>query len=118
MHFANAISRIFQAGWRCCVAWMFLVPLCCHALTEAADAVSPSDKEPAAAVEPRAPVRIGVLANRGYETCMKEWQPMADYLSRRLHPLKFEIVPLGYDEILPTASKFLAETAKRALAGK
>ncbi len=44
-------------------------------------------------------VRIGVLANRGNELCLKEWKPTADYLADQLSPLQFEIVPLSFDEI-------------------
>lgn len=46
-------------------------------------------------------VRIGVLANRGREVCLQEWGPTADYLSSRLSPLRFEILPLDFDEIYP-----------------
>ncbi len=44
--------------------------------------------------------RIGVLANRGTEMCLQEWQPTAAYLSARLAPLTFEIVPLGFEEVI------------------
>ncbi len=44
-------------------------------------------------------IRIGVLANRGYEICLQEWGPTADYLTAQLAPLHFEIVPLTFDEI-------------------
>ncbi|MDD3051353.1 MAG: PhnD/SsuA/transferrin family substrate-binding protein [Candidatus Cloacimonetes bacterium] len=45
--------------------------------------------------------KIGVLANRGYEKCLEEWGPTADYLTAKLESLSFEIVPLNFDEILP-----------------
>ena len=48
---------------------------------------------------PDSPVKIGVLANRGYEKCMKEWGPTAEYLNQQLSPIAFEIVPLGFNEI-------------------
>ena len=44
-------------------------------------------------------VLIGVLANRGTGICLQEWGPTAEYLQRSLDPLRFEIVPLGFDEI-------------------
>ncbi|MDO8944808.1 MAG: phosphate/phosphite/phosphonate ABC transporter substrate-binding protein, partial [Desulfobacterales bacterium] len=50
-------------------------------------------------------VRIGVLANRGYELCLKEWTPTADYLTRRLSPLQFEIVPLSFDQIFTAVTE-------------
>ena len=45
------------------------------------------------------PVKIGVLANRGYDIAMQEWGPTADYLNKTLFPLQFTIVPLDFNEI-------------------
>ncbi|MCX8087019.1 MAG: EAL domain-containing protein [Rhodocyclaceae bacterium] len=47
------------------------------------------------------PLRIGVLAFRGKEKALKDWQPHADYLSERLAPRKFTIVPLTLAEFRP-----------------
>ncbi|MHC1744383.1 MAG: PhnD/SsuA/transferrin family substrate-binding protein [Syntrophobacteraceae bacterium] len=44
-------------------------------------------------------VRMGVLANRGPETCLAEWTPTAEYLSAQLAPRRFEVVPLSFDEV-------------------
>lgn len=44
-------------------------------------------------------VRIGVLALRGTERALSDWQPMADYLARRLPQHRFAIVPLAFDDI-------------------
>ena len=49
-------------------------------------------------------VRIGVLANRGAELCLQEWGPTAEYLTDRLAPATFEIVPLDFGEIVPAAT--------------
>ncbi|MBM9537817.1 response regulator [Desulfobulbus alkaliphilus] len=46
-------------------------------------------------------IRIGVLANRGYDMCLEEWGPTAEYLNERLAPLFFEIVPLDFEQIIP-----------------
>ena len=43
-------------------------------------------------------LRFGVLAYRGKERALKDWQPHADYLSKRLAPRRFEVVPLTLDE--------------------
>ena len=43
-------------------------------------------------------MRIGVLAYRGAERAMSDWQPHADYLSKRLAPRRFEIMPLTLAE--------------------
>lgn len=43
------------------------------------------------------PLKIGVLAYKGKEAALREWAAHADYLSRRLAPLRFEAVPLGYE---------------------
>ncbi len=48
-------------------------------------------------------IKIGVLANNGIEQCHGEWDPLADYLSARIDRYTFEILPLGYDEIIKTA---------------
>lgn len=45
------------------------------------------------------PVKIGVLANRGYEIALQEWVPTAEYLNRTLMPLTFTIIPLDFSEI-------------------
>ncbi|MCX8017153.1 MAG: phosphate/phosphite/phosphonate ABC transporter substrate-binding protein, partial [Rhodocyclaceae bacterium] len=57
----------------------------------------------AAFAQPAAPaeahtLRIGVLAYRGKEKAREDWQAHADYLSQRLAPLKFTIVPLTLAE--------------------
>jgi ABC-type phosphate/phosphonate transport system substrate-binding protein len=51
------------------------------------------------------PISIGVLANRGYDLCLQEWGPTAEYLSAELAPLHFVIVPLGFDEIFAAVSE-------------
>ena len=44
-------------------------------------------------------IKIGVLAKRGAETCMKKWMPTAEYISEKLGqpvriiPMKFDAVP-------------------------
>ena len=52
---------------------------------------------PGWAAEPET-YRIGVLAFRGKERAIADWQPHADYLHARLAPRRFEIVPLSLDE--------------------
>lgn len=49
-------------------------------------------------------VKIGVLAQRGEEQCLKTWQPTADYLSSRIPGHRFEIIPLGYSIISTTVA--------------
>jgi diguanylate cyclase (GGDEF)-like protein/PAS domain S-box-containing protein len=58
---------------------------------------------PAQAVEEV--LRIGVLAYRGKERALRDWQPHADYLARRLAPLRFEIVPLALGEFAPAVAE-------------
>ena len=52
---------------------------------------------PGWAAEPET-YRIGVLAFRGKERAIADWQPHADYLSKRLAPRRFEVLPLSLDE--------------------
>ena len=44
-------------------------------------------------------VRIGVLAKRGKDTCLERWRPHGDYLTRTVKEYRFEVVPLGFDEV-------------------
>lgn len=50
-------------------------------------------------------VRIGVLAHRGSEVCLKSWGPTARYLSAKLPRYQFAIVPLTIDNISETVAK-------------
>lgn len=45
------------------------------------------------------PIRIGALANRGREECIRRWKPTAAYLERHLGESRFEIVPLDFDQV-------------------
>ena len=51
------------------------------------------------------PVKIGVLAIRGKEQCLKSWQATADYLSSSIPDSSFVIVPLSHTEINSTVEK-------------
>jgi len=46
-------------------------------------------------------VKIGVLAKRGYEHCVKQWGPTAEYLTNHIPGKRFEIVPLDFKDIVP-----------------
>jgi two-component system, sensor histidine kinase and response regulator len=54
-------------------------------------------KEPSLAAP--APIRIGVLAIRGPEQCLKSWEPTARYLSERILGENFVIIPLAHDQV-------------------
>ena len=43
--------------------------------------------------------KIGVLAKRGDEICMKKWGPTAEYLSDKISGDKFEIIPLDFNNM-------------------
>ncbi len=45
------------------------------------------------------PIKIGVLATRGAEQCLKTWMPTADYLTERIPGQTFVVVPLAHDRI-------------------
>lgn len=49
-------------------------------------------------------LRIGVLAFRGQERTLAEWQPHADFLEKRLAPRRFRIVPLTLAEFAPAVA--------------
>jgi two-component system sensor histidine kinase TtrS len=44
-------------------------------------------------------IKIGVLALRGKESCLKMWKPSADFLTSNIPGYKFQIIPLAFDEI-------------------
>ncbi len=52
-------------------------------------------------VRASAPIRIGVLAHKGTETCRQMWQPTMTYLDRALPGRQFDLVPLKFEEIEP-----------------
>lgn len=53
----------------------------------------------AARAQDQPPVKIGVLALRGKELCLKDWTPTAEYLSHTLPQRSFLMLPLAFDEV-------------------
>ena len=51
------------------------------------------------------PVKIGVLAKRGPEQCLKNWSPTADYLSARIPEKSFVIMPLDHENIYSSVER-------------
>jgi ABC-type phosphate/phosphonate transport system substrate-binding protein len=49
-------------------------------------------------------LRIGVLAFRGPQKALAEWQAHADYLDKKLAPRRFVVVPLTLDEFGPAVA--------------
>ena len=49
--------------------------------------------------------RIGVLAPRGYQICLKEWVHTAKYLNNKIKDVSFEIVPLDFKQVGPAVEK-------------
>lgn len=54
---------------------------------------------PGAPLAEEQPVKIGVLAIRGKERCLKEWTPTAKYLAHTLHERSFVVIPLAFDKV-------------------
>jgi phosphate/phosphite/phosphonate ABC transporter binding protein len=54
--------------------------------------------ETAKQTEP-AEIKIGVLALRGKDTCLRQWNATAEYLTRKIPGRIFTIVPLDFDEM-------------------
>ncbi|MEA1921319.1 MAG: phosphate/phosphite/phosphonate ABC transporter substrate-binding protein, partial [Pseudomonadota bacterium] len=50
-------------------------------------------------------VKIGVLAQRGTEHCLKKWSPTAEYLSQNISGYSFSIIPLSFDQLVPVTEK-------------
>ena len=51
------------------------------------------------------PIKIGVLATRGAEQCLKTWGATADYLTEHIPGKTFVIVPLAHDRIAPSVRR-------------
>ena len=50
-------------------------------------------------------IKIGILAKRGVAKTFEKWSPTAEYLSKKLPQYRFEIVPLGFDEVQDAVRK-------------
>ena len=50
-------------------------------------------------------IKIGVLATRGVEQCMKSWGATADHLTEHIPGKTFVIVPLAHDQIAPSVRR-------------
>jgi len=50
-------------------------------------------------------VKIGVLAYRGAEQCLKKWSPTAEYLSVRIPGKTFVIIPLDHEQTYTSVEK-------------
>lgn len=50
-------------------------------------------------VQEKTMLKIGVLAKRGPEKALKQWKPLADYLTETVPGYSFEVVPLNFEEI-------------------
>ncbi len=71
-----------------------------RSLPSRSEIVLPEDRlMPSGDPHQRQAVRIGVLANRGKDICLFEWNATASYLSAQLPPKRFEIVPLDFAEV-------------------
>jgi two-component system sensor histidine kinase/response regulator len=53
------------------------------------------------AVGESAPIRIGVLAHKGSNTCKEMWQPTMEYLGKAIPGQQFVLVPITFEEIKP-----------------
>jgi two-component system, sensor histidine kinase and response regulator len=50
-------------------------------------------------------IKIGVLATRGVDQCLKNWSATADYLTEHIPKKTFIIVPLAHDQIAPSVRR-------------
>ncbi len=66
----------------------FLTGLCLLAFFYPAKAIAGTDS-----------IKIGVLAKRSTDNCLKKWSPTADYLSRVIQNYSFKIVPIEFKNI-------------------
>lgn len=54
-------------------------------------------------------IKIGVLSHRGVMATNEIWGPTATYLSEQIYGYRFEIVPLGFDEVVPAVANRLID---------
>lgn len=50
-------------------------------------------------------VKIGVLAIRGAELCIKKWSPTAEYLTSKIPGKTFVIIPIEHEHIYSSVEK-------------
>ena len=58
------------------------------------------DRNAAAAISGGKAVRIGVLAKGGVGECLRDWTPTAEYLGDHIEGTRFEVVPLGFEQVV------------------
>jgi signal transduction histidine kinase/ABC-type phosphate/phosphonate transport system substrate-binding protein/ActR/RegA family two-component response regulator len=58
----------------------------------------PADGAFAAGLSDQKTINIGVLARRGPDECVHEWQPTADYLATQIPGVQFRIKPFRFEE--------------------
>ncbi len=46
-------------------------------------------------------IRLGVLAKRGVDICIREWAPTVNYLTASIPEYRFLLVPLRFEEVSP-----------------
>jgi two-component system sensor histidine kinase TtrS len=90
MNFAATLSACLRA----------LLPAICVGLCGGTSLAA----EPATRTTTGEPLRIGVLAFRGPQKALAEWQAHADYLDKKLAPRRFVVVPLTLDEFAPAVA--------------
>jgi ABC-type phosphate/phosphonate transport system substrate-binding protein len=59
---------------------------------------------PVAAGPADAPLRVGILANKGIDECVASWQPTVDYLNTAVPGQTFVLVPLTFENITSAAA--------------
>ncbi|MDO9227739.1 MAG: PhnD/SsuA/transferrin family substrate-binding protein [Pseudomonadota bacterium] len=79
--FLRSGIRVARHVWRCLLILFLLTPL--------AVVAEPTQQQ----------VRLGVLSFRSLEHTAAQWQPLAEYLSRRIPGYRFQVVPLFYPDL-------------------
>ena len=66
---------------------------------------SPPKQSSSSSAERSDLIRIGVLAKRGRDRCLAQWNLTAEYLTNEIPGYRFEVVPLDFDAISPTVER-------------
>lgn len=87
------------------VMTVVILLLCIAAWRTAESAVGSGTASSVSTRRDSGPVRIGVLAHKGFDVCREMWQPTISYLEREMPGRRFLLVPLRFSEVDPAVAK-------------
>lgn len=92
------ISRICLFSFSSLFLPALIVPLLPQAYLNPVVLTAQAQESPKATSQ-KTVLKIGILAKRGADKAVSQWQPLAEYLSKKIPDYSFQIVPLDFEEI-------------------